>query len=210
VAFVTISGDQMPFEVGAQILGVLAFPGDIGRARAAANAWCAELVQANIEAFADTADEVRADYPHYASMFRWEIRRQLRSAKTQLRNRAVAARMSRGFFFENVYSRPPELPEGMRTLSLNQLSILVQRESGQSDPENTEKRIWRTSRSIIHLAAAFDREIGSRAVNDNDLRIDDHELMNRVLKRAEWHEQIVVKDPRFGISTDDLVRVRVV
>jgi hypothetical protein len=199
----------MPFEVGAQILSILAFPGDADRAKAAAQAWCAELVQAHLKAFPDMAGEIRADHPHFASMFEWEIRRGLRSAKTQLRNRSVAARMSRAFFLENVYSKPAELPDGMRRPSLNQLCILVQRESGQSDPENTEKRIWRSSRHIIHLAAAFDRELGVRAVNDNDLRIDDHELMARVLRRAEWHEQFVLRDRRFGVSADDLIRVRV-
>src|SRR5437870_2754866 len=106
MALVTISGDQMPFEVGAQILGILAFPGDLGRAKDAGDAWCAELVQAHLKAIPDKADEIRGDYPRYASMLDWEIRRCLRSAKTHLRNRAVAARMSRGFFFENVYSKP--------------------------------------------------------------------------------------------------------
>src|SRR5579884_4213379 len=130
MALVTISGEQMPFEVGAQILGILAFPKELERAKGAADAWCAELVQATMCAFPDTAAEVRADYPHYASMRRWEIRRRLRSAKTQLRNRAVAARMSRGFFFEGVNSKPAALPEGMSRLSLNQLAILVQREFG--------------------------------------------------------------------------------
>src|SRR5438270_10898298 len=142
MALITLSGDQEPFEVGAQTLGILAFPSDVNRAKAAADAWCAELVQATMSAFPEDKDEIRADYQHYANMPAWEIRRGLRRAKTQLRNRAVAARMSRGFFFENVYSRPAELPNGMQRLSLNQLSVLVQRESGQDDPENTEKRIW--------------------------------------------------------------------
>lgn len=206
---VTISSEQMPFEVGAQVLGILAFPQEPERAKGAADAWCAQHVQAHMKAFADTAAEVRADYPYYASMLGWEIRRRLRSTRTQLRNRAVAARMSRGFFFENVYSRPAELPPGMSRLSLNQLSVLVQPESGQNDPENTKKRIWWSSREIIHLATAFDQLIQLVAANDNGYHIANHELTERILQLAELHEQIVLRDPRFGVSPDDLIRVRV-
>lgn len=206
---VTISADQEVFEVGAQVMGILAFPLDHQRARKAADAWCAEMVQAHMVAFPDLADAVRVNYSHYANMFDWEIRRGLRGAKTQLRYRSVAARMSRGFLFENVIRRPAVLPEGMSLHSLNQLSHLVARDSRQSDPENTEKRMWRSSRSIIHLATAFDLIAGASAANDNGFHIGDFKLMKRVLELAELHEQIVLRDRRFGVSSDDLIRVRV-
>jgi hypothetical protein len=209
MALVTISADQEVFEVGAQLMGILAFPEDPERARAAADAWCAEMIQADVAVFSDTAEIVRANYPKYASMPEWEIRRALRGAKTRLRYRAIAARMSRGFFFENIFRTPADLPEGMSQHSLNQLSLLVSRESRQSDPENTEKRMWRSSRRIIHLATAFDQIANAQAANDNDFHIADFKLMKRVLELAELHEQIVLKDRRFGVSSDELIRVRV-
>lgn len=209
MTLVTISADQEIFEVGAHVIGILAFPSDRQKADAAATAWCAEYVQAHSKLFPETAKDVLDKYPEYAPLRPWEIRRGLRSAKTQLRYRSVAARMSRGFFYEDVFSRPAQLPNGMARLSLRQLGILVKRESRQHDPDNTKKRIWRSSRKIIHLAAAFDQEVDADASNDNGVRIDDYDLMARVLRRAEWHEQFVLKDDRFGVSSDDLIRVRV-
>lgn len=64
--------------------------------------------------------------------------------------------MARGFFQEALTNAPVLLPKGMTQLSLNELSKLVLRESGQSDPANIEKRAWTQSRLVIHLAAAFD------------------------------------------------------
>lgn len=209
MALVTISAEQMPFEVGAQLLGILAFPENPVRARAAADAWCAQMIQADLVVFPDSAEIVRVDYPQYARMRNWEIRRGLRSATTRLRYRAIAARMSRGFFFENLYSQPAELPEGMTRLSLNQLSVLVKPESRQNDPENIEKRIWRSSRKIIHLASAFDRLVDRAAANDNGYHIADYRLTARILELAEARERIVLEDRRFGVAHDDLIRVRV-
>lgn len=209
MALITISADQEVFEVGAQIMGILAFPKDPERARAAANAWCAEMIQADLLVFPDSAAIVRANYPQYAGMRGWEIRRGLRGTKTRLRYRSAAARMSRGFFFENVFRMPAELPDEMLRHSLNQLSLLVARESRQSDPENAEKRVWRSSRQIIHLAAAFDQILDARSANDNGPHIADFKLLKQVLELAELHEQIVLRDRRFGVTSDDLIRVRV-
>jgi hypothetical protein len=195
-------------EIGAQLLAILCFPDYEERRQAAARGFCARLVKWNIAEFPEHAAELRKRFSDYAGMFDWEVKRALRGVNTLLRYRAVAGRMGRGFLQERYYGQPAVLPSPMVRLSLNQLSMLVQREARQSEPENVEKRIWRPSRKVIGLAVAFDQVVDSGAANDNGFLLQDLATIDEIIKKAIQHETYVLEDSRFGVTAEELVRVR--
>src|SRR5208282_4703115 len=151
------SHEQAAFETGAILLSILAFPAPAEEeaSKKAAEALCADVLRVTVANYPDRAADWRVAYPVYAVIDKAESRRRLRTLRRRLRDRMVASRMSLGFFEEGITGRPARLPPAMLRLSLNQLSELVQSQSGESITENIERRAWRDSRPVIHLAAAM-------------------------------------------------------
>jgi hypothetical protein len=208
----TLDPNLQPFEVGATLFAALAFPSpkEEDARRNAANAWCAEVIGRTAAADPALREELRGSFPEYAALDQREIKRRLRTARRRFRDRMVAARMARAFVIEALTGTPARLPAGMARLSLNQLSELVKREAGQHDPENVEKRVWRPSRPAIHLAIAA--EVGG-FVRDGptprlDYDIQDAEFHDFVVRAGETFEWLVLNDERFGVSDDELLKVR--
>jgi len=100
----------------------------------------------------------------------------------------------------------------MLRLSLNELSKLVQSQSGESDPENIERRAWRESRPVIHLAAAIQTLLRIMGPDQEKVGypLDNASLHEMVVQLAEFNEQIVLSDERFGVRPENLVRIRLV
>lgn len=206
------AGKLESFEIGALLIAILAFPdaGEIAERTAVQQAWCTEQLFVTVNANPEIGDEFRERFPHYFELDQGTIRKRLRKTRTRYRDRMVAARMARGFFQEALTNAPALLPEGMTRLSLNELSKLVLPESGQSDPDNIEKRAWTQSRLVIHLAAAFDlyglkTNPGAIALQYDLQDLDAHRA---VVSLACLHEQRVLADPRFGKRRDEIVRLR--
>lgn len=203
-----------PFEIGASIFAILAFPhlNEVGMMQSAKEALCADTLRVTWIAEPHRVDELRRLYARYAAIDERESRRRLRTFKRRLNDRMVAARMSMGFFHEAFADAPAALPTGMARLSLNQLSELVLTESRQSDPENVEKRIWRGSLPVIHIATAYQWMLrycqGNSAAFTMDLQnLGEH---RRILALSRRHEDVVLADRRFGVKAEDLVRLRLV
>lgn len=201
-----------PFEIGASIFAVLAFPNlvEAGMMRSASEALCADTLRVTCLAEPHRVEELRRLYPGYAAIDERESRRRLRTFKRRLNDRMVAARMSMGFFYEAFATAPATLPSEMKRHSLNQLSELVLKESRQSNPDNVEKRIWRGSLPVIHIAAAYQWMMryceDKGAAFTMDLQnLEEH---RRILALSEIHEEIVLTDRRFGVKADNLVRLR--
>jgi hypothetical protein len=202
-----------PFEIGALLWAVLAFPSprEEENMHRAAVAWCARQVAVTIADDPEHADKWRSAYPDYAHIPENSSKAALRTFRRRTRDRLIAARMARGFFQEAMTGQPAILPDSMKRLSLNELSKLAQRESGESDPHNVEKRAWRESRPVIHLASAFDAiapklDGSERREWPHDLQ--DMAMHRQVVRLAEKHEQIVLSDPRFGAGEEALLRLR--
>ena len=132
------AGKLEPFEIGARLMAILAFPNasEVAELTAAQQALCTEHVSVTADADPELGDELRQRFPDYSKLDRGTIRKHLRKTRTRYRDRMVAARMARGFFQEALTKMPAVLPESMARLSLNELSKLVLSESGQSDSEN--------------------------------------------------------------------------
>ena len=206
-----ISSRREDFEIGARLLAALAFPGveeAIDRRRAA-HAWCAGIVNCTKVADPSLAAELDNRYPRYVSWDQRSINKVLRRTKSRIRNLQVAGRMARGYFQEWLDQRPAVLPPSMARLSINELAKLVGRESGEHISENTEKRTWRPSKPVIHLASAFDL-VGRFCVpeNDNGYDLNDGALHRKVIDLAELSERVVDGDPRFQVKPEDLLRIR--
>lgn len=211
--YFTLSSDLLePFEIGALLLTILAFPGESEEEamRKAAEALCSDTLRVTVAASPDQADRLQAEYPHYLAIDKAECRRLLRTLRRRLRDRMVAARMSLAYFQEGISKKPAKLPASMARLSINQLSELVLGQSGQSDSENVERRQWRESLPVIHLAAAMQVLPRERAHNEANFGylLDSMPLHDAVIERAQMHEEIVLSDPRFGRNRDRLIRIR--
>ena len=203
-----------PFEIGAWLVAVLAFPTDaeVNMRREAADALCNGTLRVTCAAYPADAAGWREDYPVYAAIDLREQKRRLRSLPGRLNRRMLAARMSLGFLEEGVTGAPITLPDGMKRLSLNELSDLVLRQSRQADPHNVEQRTWRPAKPVIHLAGAMQivlRHLSpGRGEDLVPYPIDDGDLHRVVIGLAEVYEGIVLGDPRLRIGPDTLIRVR--
>ena len=206
--------DMDDFEIGAWLMAILAFPGadEVDLRQAAAEALCAGCVRATIAADPDTAEHCRETYPLYTSITQGEENRRLRTLKKRLRKRMVAARMSLGFIEEGITGEPARLPEGMTGLNLDALSRLVQPETYESDPQNLENRVWRSSLPVIHLAAAMQWMLRYLNPGTDEANIgyplEDDDKHAFVIELAERYEPLLLADRRTGVTAEKMIRVR--
>lgn len=81
--------------------------------------------------------------------------RTVRLHRKALRDRVTAGRMAVPLLMEALWGdaapRALEAPDN----TLNQLAHYVLEDSGMSDAHNLEARVWRKSRSVVHLGAAY-------------------------------------------------------
>ena len=206
--------DMEDFEIGAWLVAILAFPGasEHDLRQAAAEALCAGMVRVTIEADPSVAEGCRATYPLYASIDPREERRRLRTLNNRLKRRMVAARMSLGFLEQGITGEPPKLPEGMTGLNLDALSRLVQPQTYESDPQNLENRVWRTSLPVIHLAAAMQWMLRYLNPGTDEANIgyplEDDDKHAFVIELAERYEPLLLADRRTGVTAEKMIRVR--
>ena len=193
------------FEIGAWLMAILAFPGpdEAAGRREAAEAWGADAVRVSCAADPSRIQEFHDHFPVYAAIDIREQKRRLRTFSGRLRRRMVAARMSLGFLEEAITGERAKLPAGMANMSLDALCRLVQRQTSESDPQNLEHRVWRSSRPVIHLAAAvqivlrhMSLEPGAEVVNYPMGNNTAHQI---VIHIAQYFEAFVLKDPRLGV-----------
>ena len=106
----------------------------------------------------------------------------------------------------------PPLAAGPSRVSINQLARLVIDDTGQTDLENVETRIWRQSLPVIHIASAFQvfLQLAEPGMGKLDLETF---LFNRgaiecVVRGAEFHASIIAHSPHLPIDPARLIRVR--
>jgi hypothetical protein len=151
--------------------------------------------------------------PIYAFRTDKQIDKDLRTFPRRMRDRAIAGRMAMAFLMEAETGKVPELPEGIKRLSLNEISAMVLDENIESEPENIETRTWRPSRPVIHLAAAiqytlqkFAREKNIHDVTYMDFLLCDF-LIEYVVRLAQIYESYLPKS-KLEIKPEELIRFR--
>ena len=130
----------------------------------------------------------------------------------RVRERMVAGRMAIPYFQQAELGRLPPLPKDVQRLSLNQMAEFVLDDAGQAETNNLERRIWAPSRPVIHLATAA-------AIVGQQLRKSGYPLalesllfhrwlIEAVARLAEELEALIVKDPKFPVRPEQLIRFR--
>jgi hypothetical protein len=125
----------------------------------------------------------------------------------------VAARMVMPFLQEAETGRAPELLPGMKSWSIDQMAESVLADSGQSDPQNVESRVWRRSVPVIHLAAAVavlgqDRERANAGPLKLGHLLADRPTIEHVVSTAQAYEALIPRISRFTINPERLIRLR--
>jgi hypothetical protein len=206
---------QEPFEIGAKLVAILAFPGhqDVVAREQAFEALCADTVRATSKSDREHRAWWSAS-PTHAAIGEAESRRRLRTLRRRLRDRMKAAQMALGFFDEalrrmlasiaedypdlgaqigDVEVRPTPLPDGVARHSLNGLIRYHFPQSNDDGWQNQEHRIWRASLPVIHLATAV-HVLGRHLQPEEETfeyNLNDLDLHRRVVSLATVHEEAV-------------------
>ena len=199
------------YECGALFLTVLAYPSELDSERSfqlylslcARALWLAHARNPN--SWAPIIVK-----PAYVFRDTKEIDRDVAIAEKRLQVRMVAGRMAMPFF-QIGFGKTLELPGQIKRPSLNQMAEFVQADAGQSDAENVEARMWRPSRSVIHLAAAA-LLVGRTYVHaglpiSTAIFLTDRDFLASVLATADDLAALVDGDPSFPVKAEILVRL---
>ena len=208
--------DNEVYEGGATLVTLLAYPTDDESDSQRAmlhRCLCHLALRARAEHDEAWANVPQPIKPIYAIVSPSELNKALRTLERRLRDRMTAGHMAVPFLQASSTGREPPLPDGVKRLSINQLSEFVLGQLGQSESGNVEARIWRPSLPVIHLAAATQVLIqtlernGTRAPHVGDLVVN-RMLIEWVIREARAYEAIIAKSDKFGIEPKNLVRLR--
>ena len=119
------------YEAGAFIVSLLAYPGgstrDDERRRGAYTSLCACVLRAQAETDSNWATRPQSIKPVYMSQTERAQNQGLGTLPRRLRDRMIAARMASAFLREVETGEVPELPPGVKRLSINAMSELFSR-----------------------------------------------------------------------------------
>jgi hypothetical protein len=200
------------YEVGATLVTWLAFPGESEseerRSRVHASL-CAYALRAKYETDPEWLVSLQSIKPIYALRPQWDIDRDLRTLERRFRDRMIAARMAIGFLKEAVTGELPKLPVGIKRVSINQMAELVLDDTGYTEPENVETRIWRPSLPVIHLATAIQLMLQLAEPHAKPLGLEvlllDRRIIELVVDTAEYHRSVLLQS-RLKLDPEKLIR----
>jgi hypothetical protein len=141
-----------------------------------------------------------------------DIKRDVNFVTRRMGERMVAGRMAVPFFSRIELGGVIALPDEIKRLSINQMAEFVLTDAGLADADNVEKRFWRPSLPVIHLATAaaiVGQELKSAGLALGlETFLFSRELIQSVVYRAEALEALMAKDPQFRVKADQLIRIR--
>ena len=161
--------------------------------------------------------------PVYAFRSEDQIKKDLKKLERIFRDRAIAGRMAMALFqeAEGDGKRPETLPKEIKKVTLDQLAIMVKDEvlgSGIEETENIEKRTWRPSLPVIHLAAALQvlqqgLEKGIAGLPSLDNIWAARESIEWLVTKAQYFEGLVlakpiIKNKKVLIKPEQLIKIR--
>jgi hypothetical protein len=213
-----------PYEVGAVLLTLLAHPQEgTDQQRSVLHAsLCSQVLQERARSDQDWANTPQLIKPVYAFQSEADIKASTKKLARLMRDRAVAGRKAMAFFqeAENGGQRPSTLPENTE-VTLDSLAVMVKDEVMDSDShetENIEKRIWRPSLPIIHLAAALQVLMqglnkGVQGLPAMDSLWTSRDAIIWLVKQALYYEELITSKPikRKGnvlIKPEQLIKIR--
>ena len=198
------------YEAGALLVTLLAYPRESEEIRSGVHeSLCnyALIVKRKIDP--DWGDLPQLIKPIYALRCQHDVYRDLRTLDRRLRDRLIAGRMAMAFLKEVVTH---QVPVGIPRLSINEMAQFVLDDAGYSEPENVETRIWRRSLPVIHLASALQllrhfTELKGAPIGLEALLLD-REIIELVVRAAEYHETVIAQSSCLRIDTGSLIQLR--
>jgi hypothetical protein len=114
-------------------------------------------------------------------------------------------------FLREAHGLSIDLPPGVPRLSLNAMSAHVLPDTGESDPHNIEKRTWRPSRPVVHIAAALAAARALAKRDGWDMTITDlfrtPPILGHVVELSELYADLLLKTTRFTIPPEEQIRL---
>jgi hypothetical protein len=205
-------------ERGALLMALLAYPLDSDEESRAGlyGALCSVTLRGWLELLDDAqSSQPFPIRPAHALRGLKQNNRSLRTFKRRLRDRMHSGKMANAWLLPKIGIRVV-LPDHIQQLSVDALSVWAAEELGHSEPGNVETRIWRPSRSVIHLAAAIDayatiweRLDEGGAFHLGHLLTSDAAL-DEIVQFAERLATVIEQSPEIPIDATRLLRVRFV
>ncbi len=201
------------YEAGALLVTLLAYPDASDEAQGHVHAsLCTYALRARSEIEPEWAIQPQPIKPIYTLRSQRDCNRALRTLERCLRDRMAAGRMAIAFLKEALRGEVPELPAGVKRLSLHQLSELVLGDTSFTDPDNVETRIWRSSLPVIHFCSAIQVFL-SLAEADVGLIPLEALLLNRkvielIIRTAEYHETLLAQSRHLRFEPERMIRIR--
>ncbi|MBP6013445.1 MAG: hypothetical protein KBA31_14565 [Alphaproteobacteria bacterium] len=211
---------QPIYEIGAVVIATLCYsaPDDNDSDREkAVTALCAWALRVRAEGDATWANTALPIKPCYTAQSFEEVDRVLKDVNRRMRDRLAAGRIVMPFLQKaltdalQIIGRTPMKP------TVNKLAPYVLKDPSVSDTDNVKSRIWSPSRSVLHLAGAF--EFAHDVLHKGGQRLDfvtmlwNDAFIRFVLKVAEDAEGLIAKsfsDGDLKIDPTTLIRVRVI
>jgi hypothetical protein len=201
------------YERGAALLVTLAYPGpdDAGRNFQLYLSLCGNALW---RLHMDDPDDWTPIIvkPQYVFRDRETIDRDVSFIARRLGERMVAGRMAVPFFWRIKLGDAMVLPNEIKRLSINQMAEFVLDDAELADPDNVEKRFWRPSLPVIHLATAAVVVCQQRMKAGQSLKLEsflfNRELIEEVVSQADEFATLVRSDPKFPAKFEELIRFR--
>ena len=127
----------------------------------------------------------------------------------RLDQRMRVALMFRPFVKKWLQGQLPDLPAGLRRYSINELSRYVTSDD-QDVAHNFEKRWFRSTLPVLHLAIAFDLVSTVRFGPERQIRfnVHDQDFVADVLLWSVWFEGFVIDNELYSVNPLELIRLR--
>jgi hypothetical protein len=199
-------GECSDVETGARYFTAVAFPGpqEIEARENAMRGWAgAYLHEANL---VDRCDDPFEDpcLNELVQLATAWCRAQIRTTRRRLRDRSAAARAVRPWV-RQLLGEPRVVP-GLKKFTQRQIALHLC--DGDSErAANFQKRIWRPSRPVLHLAVAYDLTLCSwedgRSAYELDLA--SASFIGELVELAARLQPRICADPRFGVNDQQIL-----
>lgn len=211
---------QPIYEIGAIAIATLCFsaPGDSDDAREkAVTALCAWALRVRAQADATWANTALPIKPCYAAQSFEEVDRVLKDVNRRMRDRLAAGRIVMPFLQKALTGELPIIGKSPMKPTVNKLAPYVLKDPSISDIDNVKSRVWSPSRSVLHLAGAFEfaHDVLHKGGDELDFvtMLWNEPFVRFVLKVAGDAEGLIAKsfsDGDLKIDPATLIRLRVI
>jgi hypothetical protein len=201
------------YEAGALLVTLLAFPEASDQVRGDVHAsLCNYALRIKSAIEPDCATLPQSIKALYALRSERDCNRDLRTLLRRVRDRMIAGRMAVAFLKGALPGQVFKLPQGLKRLSINQLSRLVLDDTRFTDPHNVETRIWRPSLRVVHLASAIQVFLNLTEADIPKVGLEalllNRTMIELVILGAAYHETLMAQSRHLRFDPEKMIRIR--